>query len=421
MLAFAEECPKLTRLESDCDFDTTVLSCFIRCCPLLEHLIVHSNDFLEGISLSVFAECPNLKTLDLHIHVDNDRKGFVEFASKCTKLSTVKLQDYTISDAFVGTLARSCPELKCLNVLRNWCDSNNLTNQSFFDIAKYSHNLTSINLSGCLSVSDIAMMRLAKGCTKLIAVDVTNCPKITDAAIFEVFEHCKSVQRLVVARTLVTDICLLKGATEGVSSIVFNSVYEAWTIQRTYSHTRHSGPSISLCSKEIELTVGTLETLAHLSPQLEVLVLYGMRDLTDKDMLGLFDEDLITLVVTRPRLTSLSFKGCRELTDLSIERVAECCIGLKRLEVACARVSDKGALALIRNCLSLVEIDLLKFCDVTEWFLHEIAQRDHCCHTLREASEFINSHPMKRFECDVLHIGGRSSTNQCDYDVITQI
>jgi hypothetical protein len=74
-----------------------------------------------------------------------------------------------LTDSGVADLIRTCPALKSIALYWNL----NIGVQTLTALAQHCPNLERINLSGCKGVTDLGIVRLAKGCHLLTHVDIT--------------------------------------------------------------------------------------------------------------------------------------------------------------------------------------------------------------------------------------------------------
>ncbi|KAI3717048.1 hypothetical protein L1987_68368 [Smallanthus sonchifolius] len=86
----------------------------------------------------------------------------------------------------------------------------------------------------------------------------------------------------------------------------------------------------------------------------------------DRSSVSIGDEGLILISFRCPNLTRLKLRGCREITELGMAKLAMNCKGLKKFSCRSCMFGVKGLNALLQTCNSLEELSVKRLRDVTD-------------------------------------------------------
>eukprot|EP00899_Mesostigma_viride_P027473 jgi/Mesvir1/7910/Mv25065-RA.1 len=182
------------------------------CGPNLTSLSLYWN--LNVTNLSIFriaASCPNLTTLNVSGCKNVTDGAITKLASSCPKLTSLNLtRCVLLTDDALISVCLSCPALEqlwlyalyrfsgkaydCISVLKNLklldvCGSQTVTDAQLASIAKCSQ-LTSLNLTWCVHITDKGLLELAKGCRHLELLSLHGILGVTDAGIDALAQSC---------------------------------------------------------------------------------------------------------------------------------------------------------------------------------------------------------------------------------------
>ena len=160
-------------------------------------------------------------------------------------------------------------------------------------------NLLSLNLSGCINLTDASVSEVARRCSKLHTLNLSHCGNyITDASVSEVARRCSKLHTLILRNcgNYITDASVLEVA--------------------------------SGCSN------------------LHTLILGGCNRITDAS---------VSEVARRcSNLHTLDLGWCSNITDASVSEVARRCSNLQTLNLyCCIRITDASVSEVARRCLNI--------------------------------------------------------------------
>ena len=196
MVQIADCCPHLTALSlqwgkyTDAGVAAVVSKCIkLRCLRLCEF----SNLRNESLT-SIATHCSNLQELGLSSNCNfTDRYMSMLFKS-CTQLESITLSSIPlITDRSIQALTQSCSRIKYLYISNN----KRLTDRSFAYLIML-HELESLHIVQCLTLTDHTLGSLARHCTKLKSITLHTCPLVTKRGLISLIEHGKRLKSITI-------------------------------------------------------------------------------------------------------------------------------------------------------------------------------------------------------------------------------
>eukprot|EP00899_Mesostigma_viride_P001400 jgi/Mesvir1/11260/Mv01063-RA.1 len=242
----------------------------------------------QGVLRQVSTTWQGLEVLTLEGNVDVTDEGTRTVALKCPRLRRVHLaQCRAIRDATVvavaGTAARQLEHLNVQGCLQ-------LSDISMLTVARRCPSLTHLTVAGCISVSDASVREIASRCAGLRHLDVSWCERVTDAGVLAVAERCAFLEHL----------------------------------------------DVAMCSY---VTDGSISAVARGCPALTWLCAGRCA--------GVTDASIVAIGRSCPRLAHLELTLCTGVTDASVLSVGAHCPALTYLDVSACKVTDEGLAALV--------------------------------------------------------------------------
>ena len=192
-----------------------------------------------------------------------------------------------------------------------------------------SHNLTSIDLTHCKSISDIGVTAIAEGCHHLTSINLNYCGSISDIALSAIAGGCHHLTSIDLSNCDVSDI--------GVTAIAEGC---------------HHLTSIRLCNCDVS-DIGV------------TAIAEGCRDLTSinlRDSDNISDIGVTALAEGCPHLKSIILSNCDSISDIGVTAIAEGCHHLTLIGLSKCKISNIGLSALAEGCHDLTFINL-RDCD----------------------------------------------------------
>ncbi|KAH8673605.1 hypothetical protein BX600DRAFT_433225 [Xylariales sp. PMI_506] len=265
-------------------------------------------------------------------------------------------------------IVKACKNL--INATLEGC--RNFQKSTLHSFIKANEKLANLNLTGLPAVTNSTCKIISQHCPQLemfnvswckhmdargIKMVVTGCPKLKDLRAGEI----KGFDNLDVARALFE--------TNNLERLVLNGCTDL-TDEALKTMVHGTDPEIDILTERPivpprklrhlnlgrcrHLTNHGVQALGHLVPDLEGLQLSGCTAITDSA--------LEPILASTPRLTHLELEDLTELTnDLLSQHLAKapCASILEHLSVSyCENVGDTGMLPVIKNCISLKNVEM---------------------------------------------------------------
>ncbi|CAG8594621.1 16625_t:CDS:2, partial [Acaulospora colombiana] len=126
-----------------------------------------------------------------HLELDSARglsdDSFLPIAKYCHQLESVELKYCTnLTDVSVSALARCRnSSLKKFTILN--CDQ--LTDLGISELSEHCPNLTRVTIVGCLNITHVSLSKITERCQGLVEFAFTNRPRMTPAVVMALVKH----------------------------------------------------------------------------------------------------------------------------------------------------------------------------------------------------------------------------------------
>ena len=213
-----------------------------------------------------------------------------------------------------------------------------------------------------LNLTDIGLIAIAELCPLLKSIDVRQgC--FTDAALAALTENCPKLTSLIVG-----------GFGGGISNAGVRTIVQQYGSQLTSIHfenctnlgddaiiaiPKHCPRLIAVGFPDSAMTGAGMVALAQHYPRLTSVDFHGCYELTDADM--------VTFVQHCPLLTRVDISDCAQLTDRAVVTLAEKCKQLALVNaIGCTWLADNTLIALGKHCPLLTTVDFTECSLVTD-------------------------------------------------------
>ena len=233
-----------------------------------------------------------------------------------------------------------------------------MTDQGVNKLAKTAKKLVTLDLLGCMRISNKSVSKLAKHCTALVNLRLNDCNKLRDESIQAVLNNRSAeLERLSLSRCSKLRHCFKKVAD--CPRLVSLSIYDCQNVE-----VEHLQALLKRCP---QLTQLKLSKYKNLSPQtVEVLATHCPK-LTDLNLRSSFqkivdDTGMIKLIKNCSHLTRLNLRAFSKLTEKTVAALARSATKLERLNLAssqtmCRKVDCLKELA--ANSPNLTHLNLM--------------------------------------------------------------
>ncbi|KAI0380913.1 RNI-like protein [Hypomontagnella monticulosa] len=221
-----------------------------------------------------------------------------------------------------------------------------VTNSTCKIISQHCPQLETLNVSWCKHMDARGVKMVVLGCPRLRELRAGEVKGFNNIAVAEAIYTTNSLERLVLSGCVDLDDEAFKTMIRGPEPEIDILTDRPIVPPRKLRHL-----DLSRCS---QLTSQAVGTLGYLVPELQGLQLSGCNALTDAA--------LQPILASTPRLTHLELEELSELTnDILSEHLAKapCAPKLEHLSVSyCEHLSDAGMLPVMKNCVSLRNVDM---------------------------------------------------------------
>lgn len=359
--------------------DDDAMTTVVKGCKILLYLNVSHTNLTDGALRAVAKYCLNLQFLSLAfdgkfsdrgLHYLATGKcakkleyidlsgclqitplGFQNLANGCTNLTSLILNEFpTLLDDSITIMTEKCHKIHTVSFL----GSPLLTDESFKHLAQLK-TLKVIKVDGNHRISDVSMKMVGKLCPDLQHVYLADCQRLTDTAL-KAFASCKNLTVLNVAdcvrisdagvRYLVDGPCSAK-----LRELNLTNCVRVGDMAMVNIHKR--------CHSLIYLSVNYCEHISEAGIELLGLA----HSLVSLDITGSNCGDQgLSALGNNVRLRDVCLSECMNITDLGLQKFAQQCSEIQRLDLShCMQLTD-GAIKNLAFCCRMLSVLNLAGC-----------------------------------------------------------
>ncbi|XP_076469222.1 F-box and leucine-rich repeat protein 13-like isoform X1 [Babylonia areolata] len=319
-------------------------------CTNITTLILNEFPTLMDESIMIMTEkCHKIHTVSFLGSALLTDESFKHLA-QLKQLRVIKVDgNHRISDVSMKMVGKLCPDLHHVYL----ADCQRLTDSTLKAFAACK-NLTVLNMADCVRISDTGVRHLVDGpCSaKLRELNLTNCIRVGDMAMVNVHKRCHNLTYLNVnycEHVSEAGIELL-GLTHSLVSLDISGCNCGdQGLSALGNNTRLRDVCLSECMNITDLG---LQKFAQQCQEIERLDLSHCMQLTDGAIKN--------LAFCCRMLTVLNLAGCKLVTDLSIQYLSGVCHYLTSLDISgCILITDKALKYLRKGCKKLRSLTML--------------------------------------------------------------
>ncbi|XP_031485844.1 F-box/LRR-repeat protein 3-like [Nymphaea colorata] len=266
-------------------------------------------------------------------------------------------------------LVKQCPSLEEIDL--SYCSRLGDSEAAALSLAP---NLKSVILVKCLKITDIGLVRIAVGCSKLLSLNLKWCMEISDLGIELLAAKCKDLRFLDISYLSVTD--------KGLSSIACMKKLEVLVMVGCRMVDDDGLECLKRCSSHIQKV--DVSRCINISSSGMMSLLEGNEKLQELGAAYCLDEltvPVLAKIIEFKNLKTLRLDAC-VLFPSAIETISRNCRSLTEIGLSkCLGVTDDGINSLVKYC------NELRILDVT------------CCHQLTDAALHAIASSCKKLRC----------------------
>lgn len=329
MASFLEKNPCIKILKLDTDIDhVSVIAQTLQ--DSLEELKINFQAVTDNGIEALAEYCPNLKRIDLNGAKNVGKESLIKLFQACTQLEALDLGYCSRLSAppeceVLWTLPQSLVSLSLCGLMLQ-------DGQILVECITRLPCVASLKLCGVPGLNDGTLTQIVEKIGKQITelnISGIGLNMITDSGLQAVASHCTNLESL--------HISLLREVTGFSLRPIFVDPKRASKIR-----------VLSVNSKMMDISM--LDLMISSCPNLETLDLSGLSDVTDAMVMSLADH--------APKLTQVSLKSCKLITDAAVCYLCSKC-SLKSLCLSGLHtLTDKSIFCLASSCPQMEEIYL---------------------------------------------------------------
>ncbi|CAM9977150.1 unnamed protein product [Scytosiphon promiscuus] len=287
----------------------------------------------QGLTVLGLSRCPAIGSLTL-----------VKLPSLCKALQTVDLShNANVTDDVLGQLARCCRRLGVLYL--QYCVFITDVGVQTLAVEVNHATFTSLDLSGCVLVSDHSIVPLGRRCRKLRRLNLKALNRVTEEGASSITYNCWDMEYL----------CLEDMYNLMDSAFVFYFAVDGRRAVEANMLVRVTEINLHDCNK---LTDTSVDHIMKRACRIRNLNLAGCCHLTDMSC-TFIAQDPSTGSPRGDSLTSLNLGYCLNITDQGVASFVASLRGLQIINLAgCVQLTDDGILTLVSTCTRLQELVL---------------------------------------------------------------
>lgn len=335
---------------------------------------------------------PSLLVLNLTDCSNISNKAFLDIANCSSFLKALLLSGTVVSGATLAKVFPKCPELRRVELTH--CDT---SDESIIALAKSCHDLKVLDIGGGIDVSDESLFALAMGCKQLRRVDISCC-NVTNRGVQALSLGCKNLKKMALSDCSFFTPSVFKHMPPSIREVNLSDSYGI--TDQTIIELLSACPEIEIlnlenCRKISNAMFNGVTNLINeeRSSNLHTLNLNGCSKISDEGILTVLhagarfrkielsgcteiSDTTVNMIAERsPDLEFADFSNCGRITDGSVSLLARNCPHLEILKVpGCGKLSDMSIGPIIRHCVGLCTLNIQGCYKVTDAALLEITE-----------------------------------------------
>lgn len=286
-----------------------------------------------GLTVLGLSRCPRIGSLAL-----------VRMPLLCVGLKTVDLShNANVTDDALGQLARCCRRLG--NLYLQYCAFITDVGVQTLAVEVNHDTLTSLDLSGCVLLSDHSIIALGQLCRKLRRLNLKALNRVTEEGASSITHNCWDMEYLSLED-------------------MYNLMDSAFVFDFSIDGRRAVEANMLACVTDInlrdcnKLTDTAVDHIMKRACQIRTLNLAGCCNLTDMAC-SFIVEDPVAGSRRGASLTSLNLGYCHSITGEGVARLVASLTRLRYINFAgCVQLTDEGVFTLVSTCTRLQEVIL---------------------------------------------------------------
>ncbi|XP_064606246.1 F-box and leucine-rich repeat protein 13-like [Liolophura sinensis] len=286
--------------------------------------------------------------------------------AQCKDLKMIKVDgNRRISDHSMKQIGRNCLELEHVYL----ADCHRLTDFTLKSLANCK-NLRVLNVADCVRISDAGVRHLAEGPAglSLRELNLTNCVRVGDMAMVNIHKRCQNLVYL--------KVCFCEHISEAGIELM-GQMQSVVSLDISGSNCGDQG--LSALGNNFSLRDVSLSECSSITDLGLQKFAQQCKDVVRLDLshcVLLTDAALKNLAFCCRMINGLNLCGCKLLTDLSIQYLSGVCHYIQSLDISgCCLITEKSLKYLRRGCPQLRSLTMLYCKNISKRASMKIARR----------------------------------------------
>ncbi|ELT90873.1 hypothetical protein CAPTEDRAFT_165456 [Capitella teleta] len=332
-------------------------------CSDVQTLLLNDIESFDDACLEAITDnCKNLRNISF-LGSHNLSDNALKNVATSKKLQMLKIDsNCKITDITFKYIGKSCHELRHLYLV----DCHRITDLTL-KVLSQCRNLTVVNLADCVRITDTGVRYLVESScgNKLQELNLTNCIRVGDIALVNIHKRCHNLTylHLCFCEHISEAGIELLGQTHSLTALDISGCNCGDAgLSSLGNNIRLKDVNLSECSAITDLG---LQKFAQQCTEIERLDLSHCQMITDGAIKN--------LAFCCRMLTHLSLAGCKLLTDLSVQYLSGVCHYLLYLDISGSlHITDKSMKYLKKGCKKLQTLIMLYCSHISKHAVHKM-------------------------------------------------
>lgn len=377
-MANGKGCHKIVHLDlSGCEQITQEGYKFISMgCSCLTTVILNELPGLRDDCIQALtSECRTLRNVSILNSPFLSDASFKCLAS-CRRLHKIRVEgNNRLTDASVKVLAKSCPMLDHVYLV----DCPRITDLALKALAAFKH-LNVVNVADCVRIQDAGVRQIVEGPSgaKMKELNLTNCVRVSDVTLLRIAQRCHNL--------VYASFCYCEHVTDAGVELL-GTLPSLTSLDLSGCNIQDQGvAALGNNSKFRDITLAECPNITDLGLQKMCQRCRQLENLNVSHCEGLTDNAIKNLAFCCRLLRTLNLAGCNKLTDSSLQYLSGVCHYIESLDLSgCIHITDKSLRYLRKGCKKLSSLTILYCRNVTKGAVQKLHTK--CAHVLHSSDD----------------------------------
>lgn len=358
-LANGKGCNKVVHLDlTGCEQITEEGYKFISMgCSFLSTIVLNELPGLRDDCIQALtSECRTLKSVSIMNSPFLSDASF-KCLSLCKRLRKIRVEgNNRLTDASVKVLTKSCPMLDHIYLV----DCPRITDIALKALASFKH-LNVVNVADCVRIQDTGVRQVVEGPSgaKIKELNLTNCVRVSDVTLLRIAQRCHNL--------VYASFCYCEHVTDAGVELL-GTLPSLVSLDLSGCNIQDQGvAALGNNPKFRDISLAECPNITDLGLQKMCQQCRQLENFDVSRCKGLTDNAIKNLAFCCRLLRTLNLAGCSKLTDSSLQYLSGVCHYLEALDLSgCVHITDKSLRYLRKGCKKMSSLTILYCRNVTK-------------------------------------------------------